>query len=98
MSRLGLSLCALYLGIVGLCVWGSWGADVKGGFVLLQLPLAVQLALLETLDLGHIFHNASWISCYVLIGIPTLGFLYAVGWVVGKCAQWVVLRDDSPES
>ena len=86
MSKLGFILCFLYLVVVAFCVWGAIDAssDPKGTFVLLQLPLALQLAILDSLGLSSALYELSWPAAYVLIGLPTLGLLYCVGWVLDK--------------
>lgn len=84
MSKAGLSLCFVYLAITALCVFASLTAsgDPKGGFVLLQLPLVLQLAAIDGLGLGSALTNLPWVAAYLLIGLPTLALLYGVGWVL----------------
>jgi hypothetical protein len=64
------------------------GADSKGAFVLLQLPLALQASLLQALGLGWLLERLSWSTAYVILGIPTLVLLYFVGKFPGKCLAW----------
>lgn len=86
MSKIGFILCFLYLTITGLCVGASLSSsgDPKGDFVLLQLPLALQLAALDWLGLSRILSNLSWTGAYLLIGLPTLVLLYSIGWGLGR--------------
>lgn len=97
MSKIGLILCFLYSEITGLCVWASLGSpgDSKGKFVLLQLPLALQLAALDWLGLGRTLSNLSWVGAYLLVGLPTLALLYGAGWGLGKLLGWPASRSAS---
>lgn len=81
-SWTGIVFAALYLAIVILCVAAalSAGGDDKGRFVLLQLPLALQLALLHELNLDRLLEGLSWVGGYLLIGLPTLALFYFAGW------------------
>ena len=97
MSRIGLTLCILYLAITGLCFWASLSSsgDHKGEFVLLQLPLALQLAALDWLGFSHALPNFSWAGMYLLIGLPTLALLYGIGWGLGRLFNWLISQENS---
>lgn len=97
MSKIGFILCFLYSLIAGLCVLASVSStgDPKGEFVLLQLPLALQLAALDWLGLSSALSNLSWVAAYMLIGPPTLALLYSVGWALGKLVHALNLRGAS---
>ena len=86
MSKVGLILCFLYSAIIGLCVWASLSSsgDPKGEFVLMQLPLTLQMAALHWLGLSSALSNLSWVGAYFLIAPPTLAVLYGLGWGIGK--------------
>ncbi|MFY3680982.1 hypothetical protein [Achromobacter xylosoxidans] len=88
-SWTGIVFAALYLAIVILCIAGALSADGddKGRFVLLQLPLALQLALLHELNLDRQLGELSWVGGYLLIGLPTLALFYAVGWGLEKLVR-----------
>ncbi|RYX80075.1 hypothetical protein EON83_30175 [bacterium] len=58
--------------------------DPKGSFVFLQLPIALQGALLQALGLGEFLASLSWVSAYIVIGIPTMIFLYVIGRFLGR--------------
>lgn len=92
MSRIGLALCVLYAVLMGLCVWGSMAAegDPKGAFVLLQLPLAMQLGALDWLGVPGL-SRLSWTAAYALIGLPTFALLYGAGWALGRLG-WMLRR------
>ena len=81
-----MTLCAFYIVVAGACVAFAFGVsgDPMGHFVILQLPIALQLALLDTLGLGVFLEQLSWVSAYILLGIPTLLALYTLGWLVGR--------------
>ncbi len=85
-SWTGIAFAALYLAIVILCVAGALSADSddKGRFVLLQLPLALQLALLHELNVDHLLSDLSWVGGYLLIGLPTLALFYFAGWCLER--------------
>ncbi|CAN7500377.1 hypothetical protein LJR143_003287 [Pseudoxanthomonas sp. LjRoot143] len=93
LSRIGLAFGLAYLALVGLCVWASVHADAagdqKGAFVFLQLPLAPQLAALDGLGLGPVLAGMSWPAGYLFVGVPTLGLLYLLGWLLGRAAKAV---------
>lgn len=88
-SWTGIVFAALYLAIVILCVAGALSADGddKGRFVLLQLPLAPQLALLHELNLDRLLRDLSWVGGYLLIGLPTLALFYFAGWGLEKLVR-----------
>ncbi|WP_368563329.1 hypothetical protein [Pseudoxanthomonas sp. UTMC 1351] len=89
MSKIGLTLCLFYLAFAGLCIWASWesAGDPKGSFVLLQLPLALQLGFLDWLGLGSLLSRASWPVAYSVIGSLTLIALYLSGWLVSRAIR-----------
>lgn len=68
-----MTLCAIYIVVAAACVAFAFNAsgDPKGHFVALQLPIALQLALLDALGLGMFLEHLSWVSAYILLGIPT---------------------------
>ncbi|UYB51699.1 hypothetical protein OCJ37_17275 [Xanthomonas sp. AM6] len=79
LSLLGVGLCLSYAVPTALCVWGAQGADDKGHFVLLQLPLTPQLLLLDALGADAWLRGMSWIASYSLLVPPLLLLLYASG-------------------
>jgi hypothetical protein len=88
-SWTGIVFAALYLAVVILCIAGALSADGddKGRFILLQLPLALQLALLHDLNLDRLLGDLSWTGGYLLIGLPTLALFYFVGWGLEKLVR-----------
>ena len=86
MSKIGLSFCILYLALTAFFVWGSQnaGGDAKGAFVLLQLPLAFQLAFIDWLGLDKVTQGWSWGVSYAVIVPLTLLFLYYAGWAISR--------------
>lgn len=93
MSKIGLTFCLAYVAFAGLCIWASLDAagdpkgDPKGSFVLLQLPLTLQLGLLDWLGLGSLLGRASWPVAYSVIGSLTLVALYLSGWLVSHAIR-----------
>ena len=86
MSRAGFILCVMYAVVIALCfvvtLWAE--GDFKGQFVLLQLPIALQGAALQSVGLGPLLERLSWVSSYFVIGLPTFALLYAMGWFVER--------------
>lgn len=85
-SRMGLSLMGTYAFVtamaIGCALWASASGDPKGYFVLLQLPVALQLAAMpEGLlrQLGEI----SWVMIYLTIWPLTALALYTLGQCLG---------------
>lgn len=98
-NKTGLALCAIYLLLTGLCLWAAYsaGADFKGQFVMLQLPIALQLGLLDFVGFGALTHNLSWLTGYLILVPLTLLFLYSVGifltylWMRAKWVIFIIL-------
>lgn len=86
MSRIGKILCLIYALIIIGCFAVAYSADgdFKGQYVLLQLPLALQMAGINAIGLSPQLQNLSWVGAYVLLGLPTFLFLYFVGWVIDR--------------
>lgn len=86
MSRLGLVLCAIYAAIILVCVAISLSADgdPKGQFVFMQLPIAMQAGLVQTLGFGSALASLSWPAAYALLGLPVFALLYGVGWLLSR--------------
>lgn len=59
------------------------GHDLKGRFVLLQLPVALQAAVIPE-SILRVLEHASWQMAYVLLGFPTVMALYFFGAWLGK--------------
>lgn len=85
MSRTGTILCALYALIITICVaFAFTSGDFKGWYVLLQLPIALQMALLDTLGLVPLVRHLNWLEAYALLATPTFAALYGFGWLVDR--------------
>jgi hypothetical protein len=88
MSRLGVVLCSFYLLIIATCLALSLsaGGDFKGQFVFMQLPIALQeallVSLLQAVGLVSWLAELGWMEAYLLLGLPTFVALYAFGWVI----------------
>jgi hypothetical protein len=86
MSRIGHTFCAIYAPIIAAC-WAfalSAGGDSKGQFVFLQLPIALQGALLHELGLQALLERMNWIVVYLLLGLPTFALLYLARWLIDR--------------
>lgn len=85
-SRLGLGLTGIYAAgtaaalVAALC-WVASG-DPKGSYVLLQLPIALQLAALPD-SLLRRMGGMSWTMVYLVIWPPTVLVLYGLGHCAG---------------
>lgn len=96
LNRFGIVLVMLYLIITALVLWAAWdaGADEKGRFVLLQLPLALQMALLDGLGLMAWFAGLSWFAAYLIFLPATCVALYYLGKAftrIWKHNRWLIL-------
>jgi hypothetical protein len=87
MSRLGLFLCALYAATIATCLAFAYdaGSDFKGQYVFLQLPIALQMSLLQELGIASQLRHISWATAYLLLGLPTFALLYIAGWLIDRC-------------
>jgi len=84
-SKIGLVLALIYLILLLACVvWAFTVTDPKGKFVILQLPLAIQMAGLDEIGILKYFTDISWTIAYVMIGIPTLLIYYCIGCILDK--------------
>lgn len=84
MSRIGVVLCALYAVVIAACFAFAYsaGGDFNGQFVFLQLPIALQGALLHEFGLGSFLGSLSLVVAYTVLGLPTFALLYLVGWLM----------------
>lgn len=80
-SRIGLVFCILYVvAASALVVIGVFVADdTKSRVVLMQVPIALQGALLYAIGFGEFMRALSWPVAYVILGVPTLLVFYAAG-------------------
>lgn len=85
-SRLGLTFAGGYFLLtvmaVATALWISVSGDSKGHFVLLQLPIALQLGVLPASVLEKL-RGMSWAMAYLIIWPLTLLVLYALGHGIG---------------
>jgi hypothetical protein len=80
----------LYVAATALCMWAASDAvgDPKGHFVLLQLPLTPQLAVLDAFGADAWLTDMSWVTGYSLLVPPFLTVLYLFGYAM----QWLIER------
>jgi hypothetical protein len=81
---IGWGLCILYTAGTATCWLMAYAsnADPKGNFVLKQIPIAIQLALLDWLGLRSLAHNLSWFTAYAILFPLAILVLYGIGWLV----------------
>ncbi|WP_428422558.1 hypothetical protein [Methylibium sp.] len=58
--------------------------DTKGSFVIIQLPIAIQLALLDAAGLIESLDGLPWQTTYFLMALASVVLLYAIGAAVDK--------------
>jgi hypothetical protein len=95
-SLLGVGFCLLYAVPTALCVWAAQGADDKGHFVMLQLPLTPQLAALDALGLDAWLHGMPWAVAYLTLVPPVLLLLYVAGHGLQALLRRAVMRRVRP--
>ena len=80
-SNTGAWFCGVYLAASSVCVtFALWpGTDLKGRYVFLQLPIALQSAALQALGLARHLQGLGWLGAYLILGLPTLALLYLAG-------------------
>ena len=84
-SKVGLVLALIYFFIAMLFViYANILIDPKSKFVILQLPLALQMAGLHEIGLLKYITNISWTMAYIIIGIPTFLLFYLIGYFVDE--------------
>jgi hypothetical protein len=85
MSKLGIIFCQIYAFIIALCLVIALAkeGDPKGKGVLLSVPIALQQAGLQELNInllhGKSYDRFYWLKAYALFGLPTFVLLYFVG-------------------
>jgi hypothetical protein len=79
MNKIGGSLCFLYLMTSIVCILLAFNVhgDFKGEFILLQLPIAMQLALLDSIGMRSlILHLPSTVTYFFIVFSPHYVFIY----------------------
>ena len=82
--HLGIIFCASYALFILVCVLAAYylslaGYDMKSQYLLLSLPLTLQVLLLDTLGLGVLITSLSWLSIYSVLSAVTGVLLYYFG-------------------
>lgn len=75
-------LVGVYAFLTAAAIIEAWGADVKAHYVFLQLPIALQMALITELmpkDSIAQLRNVSWEMAYLVIWPPTALVIYTIG-------------------
>lgn len=86
-SITGAAFAGVYATASAICIAAALATDdFKGQFVLLQLPIALQMSVLPA-TLLRTMDDMSWPLAYLLFGLPTLGVLYLLGAALGSAAN-----------
>jgi hypothetical protein len=96
LSKTGLIFSGVYFLLTMILLLMAQGnIDSKSHFLLLQLPLALQLALIDELGGRSFIQGMSWFKGYLCIGLPTLVILYFIGAGLAKFMTrlWAHLSD-----
>ena len=85
-SRAGAALCAVYVtGCIAAVAYSVLASgDPKGRFVIFQMPIVVQGALLDSVGLGSLLVGLSWPAAYALLALPVLPLLYGLGVLIER--------------
>lgn len=84
LSRLGTVFCLIYLLPAIVCVAMALSSgDSKSRFVLLQLPIALQISALDAMGFRESLHGLSWPAAYLLLCVPVVAALYCIGLGLG---------------
>ena len=99
MSRVGLLLCGIYAATIAACVGFVFlgSTDPKGNYVFLQLPIALQSAIVASLGMAPLLRDVSWPVAYVLLASPVFAPLYGLGALVDRMLG-VRHSSDSPSA
>lgn len=85
MSRLGVSCSLLYVLPMVVCIAaGLCSDDPKSRYVWLQIPVALQMSILQSLGLVEHLAGISWAGLYAIAGLPVVAGLYAIGFGVAR--------------
>lgn len=85
LSSVGIVLAGLYILICIVFVTMALTiGDPKSKFVLLQIPIVLQLSLFSEFGLSHILRGISWFWAYILCGVPIVIVLYGIGHLIQR--------------
>jgi hypothetical protein len=85
-SKLGIAFAGAYVALAVLLLAYSWSQtdDASGGVIVAQVPIALQGALLESLGFGSLLEHLTWPMAYLVLGLPTVAILYAIGALIQR--------------
>lgn len=97
MSRIGIILCLIYAVLIVICLAIAYSVDgdFKGQYVILQLPLVLQMTVVHGLGLSAKFQNVSWVGAYAILAPPTFVLLYLLGWAIDGRGSSSSLKQDA---
>ena len=84
-SKIGIGLVLVYVLITAICLVMLYSTDdFKGQYIFLQLPIALQMGVVHTLDLNQYLRSINWFGTYIILWLPTIFFLYCMGWTLSQ--------------
>ena len=84
-SKIGIALVLVYVLITAICLVMLYSIDdFKGQYIFLQLPIALQMAVVHTLGLDQYLKPINWFGAYIMLWLPTIFFLYFMGWTLSQ--------------
>ncbi len=82
-TKTGVILNAIYVAIFLICVvWAQFISDPKGNYVVLQVPVIIQHALLLVFNATHLLAGKSWITLYIILCPPMMILLGLMGGII----------------
>ncbi|WP_207461286.1 hypothetical protein [Azospirillum sp. SYSU D00513] len=94
-SITGLVLSGVYVAASLACIaLGLSAGDPKATFVMLQLPIALQMSAMHDLGMTRALETLDWFTAYAMIGGGTVVLLYGAGALTGQTVRYVLGRVD----
>ncbi|WP_294989588.1 hypothetical protein [uncultured Stenotrophomonas sp.] len=88
LSWAGIAVCTLYLALtVWLVLDAQTNSDPKSAYILMELPVMLQTAALDVIDMRAWLSGKTWMTVYLLVVPPTLAVLYAAGAMLGSVLE-----------
>lgn len=84
-SKIAIGLVFVYGLITAIFLVMSYSTnDYKGQYLFLQLPIALQMAIVNMLGLDQYLISINWFGIYIILWLPTIFFLYFMGWTLSQ--------------
>ena len=82
-TNTGIVLTIIYITTLVVCaIWAQFVSDPKGQYVILQLPVSLQHAVLLFVGATNLLSGMSWPVIYVVLGIPMIVMLILLGYLI----------------